>query len=519
MIKNTETLLKMRVGVVALILLISTEAGAVCSDESPFANNLEAICKSITQEPEMKAACDRVPVEARIGCAVPPGRWDSIPWKREAIAIWNGIYNSVAFVGSTGLWIWRNFFPDSYNKTNYKYEMIAAAMMNQPLPAEPPTAPKFQVSDAAVPSPDTLRKIFAGLTPEEYRDLKEGIKLVLWNQLLEIGCMKPEAVNAMIIQLVVEMTFPPAAFLQFIKAAKGAKTAAQIYGRMGLYAKNLDDAVNKTAIAMKFERRAHSPNVATSSLPKTEKPLEIGSKIEPSAPTTRNNLRYRRSDNANIIGEDKYLESIAKAEARFAEQLKRDLASGKDLSAEQWAAHYRSRHITARDGDYRGRELPSGKMRDELSDYDPTDHVRPPARVTTIRDLELKDWGMNNMPAQMLPEMRRLAAIRYNEVLADLRQYIRSQKSSASATQLTSAREKLLISLSDYLHTVVKSQFFPQSNFSLVMTEINSVLEEVGLKVIGPHNSLDWRALREDYKTFRDVFRRAVEEGKGPDAW
>jgi hypothetical protein len=70
-------------------------------------------------------------------------------------------------------------------------------------------------------------------------------------------------------------------------------------------------------------------------------------------------------------------------------------------------------------------------------------------------------------------------------------------------------RPEGLTHLSDYLHTCCCTHLFHRANFSLFMTQVNFVLERMGLKPIA-HGYLDYAAMCLGYEEFRELFTSAV---------
>lgn len=71
-------------------------------------------------------------------------------------------------------------------------------------------------------------------------------------------------------------------------------------------------------------------------------------------------------------------------------------------------------------------------------------------------------------------------------------------------------RNALVDSIADYFHTSMYAHFFVKVNFSLLMSEVNTILEEIGLPAVR-HGYLDLVSVRMDYLPFREYFREFLE--------
>ncbi|WP_331338572.1 protein kinase [Bdellovibrio sp.] len=71
-------------------------------------------------------------------------------------------------------------------------------------------------------------------------------------------------------------------------------------------------------------------------------------------------------------------------------------------------------------------------------------------------------------------------------------------------------RERVLPYLADYVQLGVSGHIFNLANYSIYMTQVNSILRRLGYEGISPAN-LDYHALVEDSEVFRQRFAREVE--------
>jgi hypothetical protein len=98
-----------------------------------------------------------------------------------------------------------------------------------------------------------------------------------------------------------------------------------------------------------------------------------------------------------------------------------------------------------------------------------------------------------------VPIIRELAWRRLNEI----KDIVVSLK---RADELSVRRDSILNPLADYFHTCMYGHFFFKINFSLLMGEVNTILEEVGYRPIR-HGRIDFVSIRMDYLPFRRYFR------------
>jgi hypothetical protein len=102
-------------------------------------------------------------------------------------------------------------------------------------------------------------------------------------------------------------------------------------------------------------------------------------------------------------------------------------------------------------------------------------------------------------PSKDTPLVRELAWSRLNEI-KDLVLSLRKQGT------LPAQRASVLNPLADYFHTSMYGHFFHKINFSLLMGEVNTILEEIGYAPVR-HGFIDLVSIRMDYLPFREYFK------------
>lgn len=232
----------------------------------------------------------------------------------------------------------------------------------------------------------------------------------------------------------------------------------------------------------------------------------------------------------------------------------RNWMAGAGVTYGDWITHIKQRHLVASGemsgryhmgpGGYRTDEIYPGRLRDEAEVREGNYQTSPPVALHV--DLWLEDHGypgkpqlgnrvldfsgMNELLARKNRRLREATfpkhffywgtiqyphaldldlflEVSWKHLVASKEALVRLKLGRGPPASLEKLlRDPLFDHLADYYHTAISGHFFHKVNNSMLMPEIDTFLEELGLPPV-PQGGLDLVAIRMDYLPFRQYFR------------
>ncbi|HEX4924635.1 MAG TPA: hypothetical protein VFV50_11135 [Bdellovibrionales bacterium] len=176
-----------------------------------------------------------------------------MPQARRISAVLQGAYNAVwSVMAPVGSWMIQQFWGDRLlAETKETYQAAASLITGRPVPQN-----RSAVQPKTLEKNPGLSQALGYLSTLSLRDLqaiKDKIRSLLLEKNLEFACMRSDAQEAMMIQFLVELSFPPAALFQFVRVAKSAKNLKEVYKRMGVFSRNMDDATARLNVVHRYQ--------------------------------------------------------------------------------------------------------------------------------------------------------------------------------------------------------------------------------------------------------------------------
>jgi hypothetical protein len=279
----------------AVLLFISNSALADCNclnSSQSISSQISNICEVYTREPHFAQICQTVPKELRLECSggeltaldeynlrgsfsgMVKGAWASA--KSISSMVWNGF-------SSLAKGMWSTYFKDQVTSSMQTISLVRSVIKGEPLSLEDvqKMSSKGSEEESSPTSPALKESIdqLSKLKPSDLQKVKDWAGELLMNSYLGYSCMRPEAQEELITSLIVELTFPPAALIEFIAAAKVAKNVVELTSGLRKYSGAIMSGVAKTTARFKnAEKLEHVP----SEIAVAEKllPTRIGNGVE-----------------------------------------------------------------------------------------------------------------------------------------------------------------------------------------------------------------------------------------------